>query len=183
MVSLVLLFMGLTFGVAGNWIWAKALVAQVLLRRAWSETTLETKKRPWPWADTSPVGRLLSKELNIDLILLDNLTGSSLAFGPGVFGGRNGLAPHSHKVIAAHRDTHFEFLENLDPGDILWIEDLQRRRRPYSVDSLRVVSTKESSRLVNRGIDELSLITCWPFHSPIAGTDERYIVHLLPASL
>ena len=43
----------------GSWIHAKARLAQVLLRRAWSKTLAgHMQVKPSPWADTWPVGRL-----------------------------------------------------------------------------------------------------------------------------
>ena len=41
------------------WIPAKARLAQSLLEQAWSRTIQgESDARPWPWADTTPVGVL-----------------------------------------------------------------------------------------------------------------------------
>ena len=67
-----------------SWIHAKALVAQVLLRRAWAETQRGAQTaRPWPWADTWPVARLRSEQHGVDLIVLEGATGEATAFAPG----------------------------------------------------------------------------------------------------
>ena len=68
----------------GSWIYAKARLAQVLLRRAWSRTLAgERDVRPWPWADTWPVAKLTVPSMHIDLIVLNGAYGRTLAFGPG----------------------------------------------------------------------------------------------------
>ena len=68
----------------GAYIHAKALVAQVLLERAFEKTIAtghETK--PWSWADTWPVARIEVKRLHARAIVLAGSSGQALAFGPG----------------------------------------------------------------------------------------------------
>jgi len=74
------LAMGLRFSAAGlllavaawhggraAWIEAKAQLAQVLVRRAWQRTLAGAgDARPWPWADTRPVARLMAPGLGVD---------------------------------------------------------------------------------------------------------------------
>ena len=64
----------------------KATLAPVLIEKSWSQTlrTGELAVKPWPWADTWPVGRLQVSALNVDLLVLEGDSGSALAFGPGV---------------------------------------------------------------------------------------------------
>ena len=66
----------------GSYIHAKALVAQVLLERAFAksiETGLPVK--PWHWADTWPVARIEVKRLHVSTIALAGSSGQALAFG------------------------------------------------------------------------------------------------------
>lgn len=58
---------GLVLVAQGLWIPAKAVLAQVLLQYAWTQTVdaggpngtdPAAIHRPWPWADTWPVARL-----------------------------------------------------------------------------------------------------------------------------
>lgn len=71
----------------GLWIHMKATAAQWLLQHAWTRT-IKTQKpaKPWPWADTWPVGRLLVPRLGINQVILADASGRSLAFGPGLVG-------------------------------------------------------------------------------------------------
>ena len=104
----------------GLWIPFKALVAQELLELAWAESQARQQEtRPWPWADTWPVARLMVPETGQSLIVLDGAHGESLAFGPGQVVGNDGRA--GPVVIAGHRDTHFRGATasgNRQPGKV-----------------------------------------------------------------
>ena len=66
------------------YIHAKAMLAQALLHRAWIATQATgVPAKPWPWADTTPVARLIAPEHDVDLLVLAGATGRTLAFGPG----------------------------------------------------------------------------------------------------
>src|SRR5262245_47098453 len=63
----------------GLWIHAKALLAQVLLERAFA-VTLETGQdtKPWSWADTWPVARITVPRLGKGAIALNGSSGQAL---------------------------------------------------------------------------------------------------------
>jgi hypothetical protein len=66
----------------GVWIYAKAGLGQHLLQRAWARTLAgETEVKPWPWADSWPVARLRVPAHGVDLIVLDGISGPTLARG------------------------------------------------------------------------------------------------------
>ena len=161
----------------GAYIHAKALVAQVLLERAFARTIAGGHNvKPWPWADTWPVARIEIKRLHADAIVLAGSSGQALAFGPGHVeltpdAGERGIA-----VYSAHRDTHFRFLKDVIVGDEIDVTRSDGNAFRYRVDGSSVVRFDAS------GIDPLSngyelvLSTCWPFDSVISGPD-RYILH------
>ena len=94
------------------YIHTKAQLAQVLLETAWAETVHGDKEvKPWPWADTWPVGRLSVPGLGVHRIVLAGTNGSSLAFGPGHFFNSPLPGDDGNSLIAGHRDTHFSFLK------------------------------------------------------------------------
>jgi sortase A len=160
----------------GAYIHAKALVAQVLLERAFSETIATGHDvKPWSWADTWPVARIEVKRLNASAIVLAGSSGQALAFGPGHVeltpdAGERGVA-----VYSAHRDTHFRFLKDIAIGDEIVITRRDGRAFHYRADSTSVVRFDAS------GIDpltdgyELVLSTCWPFDAVTPGP-MRYLV-------
>lgn len=55
-----LVLIGLWRVSSGAWIYVKAQLAQVLLQRAWAGTLAgQQDVKPWPWADTWPIARLI----------------------------------------------------------------------------------------------------------------------------
>ena len=159
---------------------AKALLAQVLLHDAWDAARAgERQPSPWPWADMWPVARLRFESRGEDLIVLSNASGRSLAFGPGVFGTvLPGDAGNS--VVAGHRDTHFEFLRDVRPGDRFSIQRADGVHRAYRVESI-VLADSRNARLQRGGNDALvTLVTCYPFGSPDTGGPLRYVVIARP---
>src|SRR5215470_38327 len=91
----------------GLWIHAKAILAQVLLERAFAQTLATGKPvKPWSWADTWPEARIEVPRLGKSAIVLHGSSGQTLAFGPG----QVERTPHAGEpgtaVYSAHRDTH-----------------------------------------------------------------------------
>src|ERR1700709_2159788 len=81
---LLLALVGLVLFGQGAYIHAKALLAQVLLERAF-DATIATghMTKPWSWADTWPVARIEVKRIGASAIVLSGSSGQALAFGPG----------------------------------------------------------------------------------------------------
>ena len=161
----------------------KATLAPVLIEKSWSQTlrTGELAVKPWPWADTWPVGRLQVSALNVDLLVLEGDSGSALAFGPGRALPSAELGATGTTVIGGHRDTHFAFLEQLRKGQLLHIELPSGKRVEYRVQALRVVDSDQESLLVDTSTDKkLLLVTCYPFDAILAGGPLRYVVTALP---
>jgi sortase A len=175
--TLALALVGLVLFGQGAYIHAKALVAQVLLERAFAETIASGRDvKPWSWADTWPVARIEVKRLRAYTIVLSGSSGQALAFGPGHVeltpdAGERGVA-----VYSAHRDTHFRFLKDIVIGDEIIVTRRDGGMFRYRVDATSVVRFDAS------GIDPLSdgyelvLSTCWPFDAVTPGP-ARYLVH------
>jgi sortase A len=137
---IVLLVVAAWLGGRGAYIYLKAGAAQVLLRRAWASTQAgDTSSRPWPWADTSPVGRLRVPALGIDQIVLSGTTGRTLAFGPGLVDGTDQPGHCGNCVVSGHRDTHFRFLQGLELGHEIILESADGATQSFEVTALRVV--------------------------------------------
>lgn len=168
--------------VRAAWVPAKAAVAQVLLRSAWSRSrATRAPSPPWPWADTWPVARLVAPRLGVDRIVLAGATGEALAFGPGHLEGTAAPGATGHCVLAGHRDTSFAFLARLELGDELRIEGPDGRERVYRVACAEVAHEREMWRLGSQQGDRLTLLTCWPLDSPAPGGPMRYLVTATPA--
>ncbi len=159
----------------GYWIPLKAMVAQTLLERAWSMSLKkETVVKPWPWADSWPVGRLRQERLGIDLIILEGASGEPLAFGPGRLEASDQLGGELHAVLAGHRDTSFSFLEDLRVGDTLQLES-HLGQAVYRITTTQVILA-EQLYLDRERHHALSLVTCYPFNAILPRTAKRYLV-------
>ncbi|HTO13717.1 MAG TPA: class GN sortase [Candidatus Binatia bacterium] len=166
----------------GVWIHAKAQLAQYLLQRAWARTLDgERDARPWPWADTRPVARLRVPAHGIDLIVLDGVSGRTLAFAPGHASGSPAPGTPGTAVISGHRDTHFRFLAALRAGDEIVVETPGRPPARFRVVDTAVVDSRVA---VLRAADgpALALLTCYPFDALRAGGPLRWVVTALPAT-
>src|SRR3954452_13028968 len=174
---LLLAIIGLILFGQGAFIHAKALVAQVLLKRAFEKTIAtghETK--PWSWADTWPVARIEVKRLHASTIVLAGSSGQALAFGPGHVERTANAGDRGVAVYSAHRDTHFAFLNNVLVGDEIDVTRDDGRTFRYQVDATSVVRFDASGIDPLAGGHELVLSTCWPFDALTQGP-ERYLVH------
>jgi sortase A len=161
---------------AAAWIHVKARVAQHLLQRAWARTLRgDTQVKPWPWADTWPVARLRAPSHGVDLIVLADASGRTLAFGPGHAATTAVLGAAGTAVVSGHRDTHFRFLERVRIGDELIVETAGRPEARFRVRETAVVDARSTTlRDTNRA--SLVLLTCYPFDAVRAGGPLRYAV-------
>ena len=173
---------GWQFGEA-MWIHAKAVLAQVLIKHAWAQTTDGAARvRPWAWADTWPVARLSVPRLGVDQIVLAGASGRTLAFGPAHMDGtaapgRNGIA-----VISGHRDTHFRFLEELRVGDTLTVTDHVGRAHRFRITETHIVDSEKSGLAANMDTPRLALVTCYPFDAVEPGGPLRFLALAEPDS-
>jgi sortase A len=161
----------------GFWIYAKAMLAQVLLERAFAQALATGKAvKPWSWADTWPVARIEVPRLAASAIVLRGSSGQALAFGPGHVELTPAAGDAGTAVYAAHRDTHFAFLARVRVGDEIRVTRADGARLRFRVTDTEVVSWDAS------GIDpvapgrNLVLATCWPFDAKTPGP-LRYLVH------
>jgi sortase A len=99
-----------------------------------------------------------------------------LAFGPGHRTGSALPGEAGNSVVSAHRDTHFAVLEQLALGDLIQVQSVAGAISRYRVDHLEVVDEHDLWVTGQHGIDQLSLVTCWPFHGVAPGGPQRYVV-------
>ena len=172
---LILALAGLILLGQGAYIHAKALVAQILLERAFEETIATGREtKPWSWADTWPVARIEVNRLHASAIALAGSSGQALAFGPGHVEGTPDAGERGVAVYSAHRDTHFAFLKNIVIGDEINVTRHDGHTFRYRVDATSVVRFDASGIDPLAGGHELALSTCWPFDALTQGP-ERYL--------
>ena len=161
----------------GVWLYGKAELAQHLLQRAWARTLAgERVVKPWPWADTWPVAHLQLPTHGVDLIVLDGVSGRTLAFGPGHMPGTPLPGGTGVAVITGHRDTHFRFLRDVKAGDEIVVEIPGRPRARFRVRERAVVDSRTAALAGADDARSLVLVTCYPFEALRPGGPLRYVV-------
>lgn len=167
----------LLLALGAAWIPIKAVLAQWLIERSW-ETAVAGRPaaRPWPWADTRPAALLSVPRLGVRLVVLEGASARNLAFGPVFLDSTLG---GDDRIISGHRDTHFRFLRALRAGDRLLLGG-RNERRWFEVTDLEVVDSRTRELVIEPGVRRLSLVTCYPFDSPLAGGPLRYVVTAVP---
>ena len=159
------------------WIFAKAELAQVLLERAFTQSiALGIPVKAWNWADTWPVARIEISRIQASAIVLQGSSGEAMAFGPALLNETAAIGERGTAVIAAHRDTHFAFLENVVVGDLITITRNDGLVFTYRVTGTSIADWNKSGIDRNAVGFNLVLSTCYPFgaitHGPL-----RYLVH------
>lgn len=161
---------------SGTYIHAKAWLAQQLIASAWTRTLEgEREVKPWPWADTWPIARLQVIDKDVDLYVLADASGRSLAFGPGYVNGTAAIG-EGHTVLAGHRDTHFAFLRDLEPGAEFAIQTADGREWRFQLNETHVIDSRhERLQFAENVGTTITLLTCYPFDAIVPGGALRYV--------
>lgn len=162
----------------GAYIYTKAQLAQYLIASAWQKSdTVDSQVKPWSWSDMWPVAKLIVPDHEIEQYVLAGVSGESLAFGPGYMYDSARPVSIGNTVIAAHRDTHFSFLQHVKIGEVISVINAGGEQRDYVVEDMVVVDKNDVAWL-SGGIHtyELSLVTCYPFNAIVPGGDLRFVV-------
>jgi len=180
-VALLLAFAGAWQFGAGICIHLKARLAQHLIANAWTRSLQgEQQAKPWPWADTWPIARLRIPSEAIDLYVLADASGRSLAFGPGLVAGSAALGTKGNSIIAAHRDTHFRFLQHLPTGTQIDLETVDGKLHRYRLSAGQILDVHRDYLDVNAPGTTLTLLTCYPFDAVLPGGPLRYAAIAVP---
>lgn len=125
------------------------------------------------------IGKLEIPRIGISVMIHHGMEEHTLTVGAGhvpatpLPGGVEG-----NVVIAAHRDTFFRKLERILPGDSIRVATV-RRTYQYVVDSTEIVDPRDTRVMESRDLQELTLITCYPFYF-VGAAPKRFIVHARP---
>lgn len=156
---------------------AKAALGQWLLARAWQDTRISgSPTKPWPWADTHPIARLVAPTQDVNLLVLEGASGRTLAWGPAHVEGTAAPGTIGAAIVTGHRDTHFAFLRDVQPGDTLLVERADGTTLRYRVERT-LIADKSALRLpIDERATTLALVTCYPFDAIDPRTPLRYAV-------
>ena len=155
----------------------KSRLSQILLFNSWNKT-LKTGvlTKPWFNFDGYPIMRIEIPNHKISQIILSGTSGQNLAFAPAWH--TESYLPKENKVtiISSHRDSHGKYIKDLELGEIIKIQDLQKKWHYYSIVDLFIIDTQFEEISMNYSDKHLILITCYPFDALYSGTKLRYIV-------
>ncbi len=178
--AILVLMSGVVLGGHGLFIRAKAAVAQVLLERAWAQT-VETRRpvKAWAWADTWPVARISFPRLDRSAVVLEEAGGEALAFGPAHVAASPLPGENGTSVIAGHRDTHFDFIKDLKPGDEIDVTTRAGKTIAFRMTGSAIVHAQASGIDASGASPRLALVTCYPFDA-LGRAPLRYVVFAEP---
>ena len=120
------------------------------------------------------IGRIEIQRLGVSVLVVEGTGASALRRAAGHIAG-TGLPGQTGNIgIAAHRDTFFRPLRNVQRDDIITLTTLRGEYR-YRVVSTKVVDPHDVAVLNPDGTEVLTLVTCYPFYF-IGSAPDRFIV-------
>ena len=132
-----------------------------------------SKRRVVPSAHP-PVARIEIPRLGVAAIVKEGADEKTLARAVGLVPGSARPGEIGNMVLAGHRDTFFRPLREIELHDRIRLI-VPPRTYEYRVESMRVVAPEETSVLASTGVEELTLVTCFPFRF-VGPSPERFIV-------
>ena len=124
------------------------------------------------------VGRLEIPSVRISVMILEGTDEKTLASGAGHLPTTPLPGASGNVSIAAHRDTFFRNLKDIQKGDAIRVSTL-RRSFDYVVESTETVNPDDVHVIETRESSELTLITCYPFYY-VGSAPKRFVVHARP---
>lgn len=177
----ILLSLGVWHISTSGYMLAKAQLSQHLIKDAWQKTLLDKQKhKPWSWADTYPVFEISVPRLNQNSYILEGASGRNMAFSAARISNSGMPGQMKSTVISGHRDSHFEYLQEIQLGDELIVETVINTQK-YKVINVEVVDSSLQSLMI-RNVDEIILSTCYPFNQLQAGGNLRYVITTKPVN-
>lgn len=155
-----------------------ATAPPIPIERAQASTPVEKKRRA-PEAlkvvgDPTSIGRIEIPRIGVDAFVKEGADEGTLALAVGLVPGSARPGEVGNMVLAGHRDTFFRPLRKIKVNDRIRMI-VPPNTYEYRVQSLRVVAPEETSVLQSNGVEELTLVTCYPFRF-IGSAPERFIV-------
>jgi LPXTG-site transpeptidase (sortase) family protein len=170
--------------------YARAAMRQDELKASWGERpTLpaaipsESDSRsaaagPRP-AEGDPVARIRIPRVGLDAVVLEGISDATLSVAPGHYPGTAFPGEGGHVVLAAHRDSFFKDLGDVEKGDPITLTSADGGQVSYRVTRSYIVHMTDRTVIVPKPTELLTLITCYPFkyvgHAPY-----RYIIEAVP---
>ena len=127
-----------------------------------------------PKSDPTALGRIEIPRLGVRAMVKEGGDEKTLARAVGLIPGSARPGEEGNMVLAGHRDTFFRRLEHIETNDTIRLV-LPSETYEYRVRSVRIVEPEETSVLASRGVEEVTLVTCYPF-TFVGPAPDRFIV-------
>lgn len=121
------------------------------------------------------VGKVEIPRLRLSAVVFQGTNDSVLDRGVGHLDGSALPGQPGNVVLAAHRDTFFRSLRNVQRGDTIRVAT-PYATHTYVVDSTEIVNPTETRVMAPTPSPALTLITCYPFYF-VGHAPKRFIVH------
>jgi sortase A len=118
--------------------------------------------------------------VGLEAAFLEGVTDETLMVGPGHLPGTALPGTNDVSVLAAHRDTHFRDLKDVEVGDTVVLR-LPAGRFEYRVTRLSIAEPDDTWVTVLRGRPMLRLVTCWP-PNYLGPAPQRLVATAVPVS-
>ena len=133
-------------------------------------TTLPEARIP----DGDLVGKVEIPGLRLSAVIFQGTEDNVLDHGVGHVDGSALPGQQGNVVLAAHRDTFFRSLRNIQKGEVVRVTT-PAGTRTYSVESTDIVNPTQVSVMDPTPTPTLTLITCYPFYY-VGHAPKRFIV-------
>jgi sortase A len=159
--------------------------AQSPANREWDSSRILAYQRSLSIKFAPPEAILRVPRVGLEVPVLEGTDDLTLNRGVGHIPGTSLPGEQGNVAIAGHRDGFFRVLKDVVPGDII---EIQRptlnapQTDRYVVRGFKIVSPSDTSALARTTANELTLVTCYPFHF-VGAAPQRYIVEavLIPS--
>lgn len=132
-----------------------------------------------PTAAGDPVARLLIPKIRLDEVVLEGVGDDELNAAPGHLPGSALPGEPGNAVLSAHRDRHFDRLDEVAVGDTVVTESVSSEgRQRWLVVSRRVIG-RRTPALFATSTATLTLTTCWPVRF-VGPAPERLVLTAKP---
>ncbi|MCS5592421.1 MAG: class D sortase [Gammaproteobacteria bacterium] len=134
----------------------------------------QTNEMHWSSANVSPVLDLSLPRYNQSFVVLEGDSDDTLAFGLGR--SPEGYLPADSGTVVISANEHFNFLQNLTLNDQVVLSDPMGGEFHYGITHMDIIDLKDNTIDIHDNVDELKLVSSWPFGSGNAHTTMRYVV-------
>jgi sortase A len=155
----------------------KAIIGQHYLEVAWKESLKANKlSKPWRSADFYMIGELTVPKLKISRVILNSASGEAMAWGIGRVNNAQTLQKRQPIILAGHRDSHMQFMSELNVGDKLELMMSDKLLKTFIISKTDITNKPELiMSALNTDDERLILTTCWPFNSSTTRPKQIYI--------